>query len=279
VAQTTLAGKPRVLFLLFGDRADPRLLPLATLTEGRVTPITLDAAGWRGFDGLYFKSGARMALFQNGRPIGDATVRRGMWEGNREPLYKLPGCRAVRPLAAAKLSAAPSGAFMLELLAMSDPLPAAPERPATTRADVDTARALAERTAQREGLTKSARAELDLVASAFHTGATGRPTLVASYVEQGAASARSARHVLVIGDASAPTGSYAATYVHVAEGAVPEIRRLIDHADITGDGVDEIVLEALRADGESYLVVMSHADGKWREIARGATSWCVDAPR
>jgi hypothetical protein len=162
---------------------------------------------------------------------------------------------------------------------MSDPLPSTPERPAASKADVDSARALAARAAQREGLTESARAELHLIATAFHTGATSRPTLVASYLEQGAASARSARHLLVIGDSAAPPDAYVASYVHVAEGAVPEIRRLIDHADLTGDGVDEIVLEALRADGDSYLVVLSYGEGKWREIARGATSWCVDTPR
>lgn len=96
---TSLAGKPTTLFLLFGDQADPRLLPVATVVAGRIAPITLDSAGWRTFDKLYFETGAPVSIYKNGAPAAPASIRRGMWT-DADVLYKLPGCRSLRPLGA-----------------------------------------------------------------------------------------------------------------------------------------------------------------------------------
>lgn len=275
--QTSLAGKPTVLFLLFGDHNDPRLLPVATIGHGRISPITLDAQGWRKFDGLYFAKGSEMAIYRRGAPLGNAFVKRGMWDGD-EPLYKLPGCRALRPLAAATLAAAPPDVVTLELLGTSDPLPPVPARPAVGPDLADSARAVAARVAGREGLSATERADLELTVNAFHTGATGKPTLVASYSERGGGGGSSARHVFLLADSSAG-GGYDATFVHVAKDSVPEYRRLIDHVDLTGDGVDEIVLEGWRAGGDTYLVVMKYDAGRWHEVARGDNTWCADPPK
>ena len=275
-AQTSLANKPRTLFFLFGDKADPRVLPLATLTDGKIKPIALDAAGWRDFDKLYFAAGAILPLYQNGNPVGDAVIRRGMWDG-KDALYKLPGCRALRPLAAVTLTGTPASAVMLELLATSDPLPGLASRPAPTTADSDSASALATRVGQHEGLTSTARSELDEVVNVLPTGATSRPTLVGSFMERGSGVNGKPRHVFVIGDYSDSLKSYVQSFVHVPADSLREFRRLIDHADLTGDGVDEIVLEGWRSGGDSYLVFMQYRIGHWREIARGATSWCADA--
>jgi hypothetical protein len=275
--QTSLAGKPTALFLLFGDHNDPRLLPIATIGHGRVTPITLDAEGWRKFDGLYFKTGSQMAIYRHGLSLGNAVITRGMWDGD-QPLYKLPGCRALRPLAAATLAAAPPDVVTLELLGTSDPLPPGPSHPEVPPALTDSARELTARVAGREGLTATDRADLELTASAFHTGASSQPTLVGAYSERAGSNGGTARHVFMLADASG-TGSYDATFVHTAKDSVPEYRRLIDHADLTGDGVDEIVLEGWRAGGDTYLVIMKFDAGRWHEVARGGTSWCADPPR
>jgi len=275
--QTSLAGKPTVLFLLFGDHNDPRLLPVATIGHGRVTPITLDADGWRKFDGLYFKTGSQIAVYRRGGSLGNAVVRRGMWDGD-EPLYKLPGCRALRPLAAATLAAAPSDIVTLELLGTSDPLPPGPSHPDVPAAMADSARELTARVAGREGLSATDRADLELTVTAFYTGATSKPTLVGAYSERGGGGGASARHVFMLAD-STGSGGYDATFVHVAKDSVAEFRRLIDHADLTGDGVDEIVLEGWRAGGDTYLVIMKYDAGRWHEVARGGTSWCADAPK
>ena len=275
--QTSLAGKPTVLFLLFGDNNDPRLLPVATIGHGRITPISLDADGWRKFDGQYFKAGSQMAVYRHGTSLGNAVVRRGMWDGD-EPLYKLPGCRALRPLAAATIAAAPTDVATLELLGTSDPLPPAPAHAEVPAAMKDSAREVAARTAGREGLTATDRADLELTVHAFHTGATSQPTLVGSYSERGGGSGANARHVFLFADASA-AGGYDASFVYAGKDSVAEFRRLIDHADLTGDGVDEIVLEGWRAGSDTYLVIMKYDAGRWREVARGGTSWCADPPK
>jgi len=271
--QTSLAGKPTVLFLLFGDNNDPRLLPVATIGHGRITPVTLDAAGWRKFDELYFKAGSQMAIYRRGASLGNAVVRRGMWEGD-EPLYKLPGCRALRPLAAATLAAVPSDAVTLELLGTSDPLPLGAGHPAAPAALLDSAREVTARIAGREGLTATDRADLELTVSAFHTGASSRPTLVGSYSERGGGSGAHARHVFMLADV-AGTGGYDASLVHVSKDSISEFRRLIDHVDLTGDGVDEMVLEGYTG-GDTFPIIMKFGAGRWTEVARGGTSWCAD---
>ena len=49
---TDLAARPHVLYHVFGERNDPRILPVAVLSKGRIDPIVLSAAGWRQFDRL-----------------------------------------------------------------------------------------------------------------------------------------------------------------------------------------------------------------------------------
>lgn len=273
VHRTSLANKPNVVFLLFGDRADPRLLPVATTIQGQVAPVSLDAQGWRDFDHIYFKPGTAVSLYRDGRPDGDGEIRRGMWDATGA-LYKLPGCHGPKPLAALVPRASESSEVMLERIATSDPLAPAPERDDVPRAAVDSARAVAFRVSQREGITRNARAGLDLAVSAVHTGATSWPTLVASYMERGGGIQGHPRHLFVLAD-SAP-GAYAPTFVHSADDSLPEFRRFIDHADITGDGIDELLLEGWENGGDSFLLFLRFTNGRWREMARGETSWCAD---
>jgi hypothetical protein len=275
---TSLVGKPTVLFLLFGDRLDPRLLPVATIGHGHVTPITLDPSGWRNFDQLYFKAGTQVPVYRNGDAFSNAEVRRGMW-GGREPLYSLPGCRALRPLAAATLPSPPPDVVTLEMIATSDPLPPGAPHPAVAKADLDSARAVAARVAKHGAFAGGGLDDLELTVYAISTGATKRPTLVASYMERGAESMSHPRHLFVLADSSGPSGDYVSSYTHLAKDSVPEFRRLIDHVDVTGDGVDEIVLEGWKSGGDSFLVIMKYVNGKWTELARGANSWCADPPK
>lgn len=271
---TSLAGKPTALFLLFGDRSDPRLLPVATIAGNRITPITLDGAGWHRFDELYFAPGAPLSTYRHGVALPAATVRRGMWS-EAEPLYKLPGCQSPRPLGAVNMPSEPNGNPTLELLASSAALTLPAPRPAAAAADLDSARAFAGRAAQHAGLTRSTRQELELLPLAIHTGATDSPTLVVAYGEKGMAGA--GRHVFALGNFA--VDGYATSFSWVAADSAPEYRRFIDHLDMTGDGVDEIVLEGWRDQGESFLVIMQFTAGRWREVARGTNSWCADGKK
>jgi hypothetical protein len=273
--QTSLAGKPTVLFQLFGDPADPRLLPVATIGHGRVAPISLDAEGWRNFDKLYFKPGSRITVYHDGSPITAAVVQRGMWSDG-SALYKLPGCRAPRPMAAARLDSVPDEMTTLDLIGTSDPLPMT-ARLALTVADEDSARALAERVARRAALLPAARSEMDLSVVAIRTGVSGRPTLLASFMEKPTSSGLRPRQVFALADSAA--GGYAVTFYHAPRDSMPEFRRLVDHVDLTGDGVDEVVLEGWRPGSDSYPIVLKFISGGWHELARGAGSWCADLPR
>jgi hypothetical protein len=272
VRPTSLAGRPAILYLLFGDKADPRLLPVATVANGRVGSLSLDSAGWHAFDKLYFEPGGAVTVYRDGAPLPEASIRRGMWS-DAEPLYKLPGCHALRPLAAVSLKADPALPPTLEFLATSTAMAQA-TRTVPTQADQDSARAFAGRAAQRAGLTRSGRDELELVTQAIHTGATDRPTLVIAYNEKGSGGGAHPRHVFAIADLG--IDSYASTFAHAASDSAPEFRRLIDHVDLTGDGVDEIVLEGWHQGGESFLVILQFTGGRWQEVARGTNSWCAD---
>ena len=273
VHETSLANKPNVIFLLFGDRNDPRLLPVATTIEGQVAPVSLDAKGWRDFDHLYLRAGTPISLYKDGRPDGTATIRRGMWD-EKTPLYKLPACHSLKPLAAMVPRAEETREVMLERIASSDPLAAPPLRAPVSKKLLDSAAALALRVAQREGITRKSRAELDLAVNAIRTGATSAPTLVASFMERGGGIQGNPRHLFILADSGAE--GYRPSFVHSAEDSMPEFRRLIDHADITGDGVDELLLEGWKNGGDSYLLFLRYTGGRWKEMARGATSWCAD---
>jgi len=270
--QTSIAGKPTVLFQLFGDPADPRLLPVAVMGHGRLTPITLDADGWRTFDRLYFKAGSRVTIYRGGTPLTAAVVRRGMWNGG-PPLYRLRRCRAPIPMAAATLDPVPADKASIDLIGTSDPLPAV-ARDSLTAADRDSARSLADRVAARAGLTPAMRAEMDLSTTAFRTGASSRPTLMASFMEKPTAAGLRPRQVFALSDSTA--GGYGVTFFHAPKDSVPEFRRLVDHVDLTGDGVDEVVLEGWKSGSDSYPIVLKFVNGSWHELARGASSWCTD---
>ena len=109
---------------------------------------------------------------------------------------------------------------------------------------------------------------------AIHAGATRAPTLIASFMERGGGIQGRPRHLFVLADSTA--AGYTPTFVHSADDSIPEFRRYIDHADITGDGVDELLLEGWENGGDSFLLFLRFTNGRWREMARGESSWCAD---
>jgi len=174
------------------------------------------------------------------------------------------------------LNAKPEGIVMYELLATSEPVAPPPPRSAISPADRDSLKMFAARAAHKEGLTDKARGDLDEVLQALPTGATPHPTLVASYLEKGSGLTGKPRHVFALGDYNEAQHDYVTSFVHVPGDSIREFRRYIDHLDLTGDGVDEIVLEGWRKEGESYLVILRYQNAHWREVMRTKSSWCDD---
>ena len=74
---------------------------------------------------------------------------------------------------------------------------------------------------------------------------------------------------------------YQPTFRHTASGMVgsAEFRRYIDHLDLNGDGVDEIVLEGWQFAGETFVSVLGYSNGEWSEVFRGRASWCLSRPK
>jgi hypothetical protein len=275
-----LTSKPDILFQVFGEKDDPRMIPVAAIKGGTLQKIELDADGWTQFDALYQRSPMPVSIYQDGRKLGVGTVRQGMWEKAGEPLYTLPSCRVLTPLAAIALGSGIKAGYTVEFLASTATL-GRTQSGTTMPADVASraAREVAYGVGERSNITPSALDSLDFRAVAIHTGATPEPTLVASFIDPGASESEgegTTRHVFAIADRAGDR--YAATFTHAVNGpsASATYRRYVDHLDLTGDGIDEIVLEGWQAGGDTYLMVLGYKSDRWTEVFRGRSSWCIE---
>jgi hypothetical protein len=279
-----LAARPDILFQIFGEREDPRMIPIAAMENGELKKITLSSSGWRQFDAMYLRRGKSYTLYQDGRERGSVTVRQGMWEKPDAPLYSLPGCEALTPLASVSVSGLTKSSYTVEALATSGDRGRA--RAASSLSDAElrkTGRKVALEAGAREAVDARMLDALDYRAVAINTGTTDSPTIVASFLDPTASDAGSASsntvHLFVIADRDAD--GYTPTMSHVINGPLSSAvyRRFFDHLDLTGDGIDEIIAEEWRIGQETALVVLAWAGTKWREIFRGRASWCLDAER
>ena len=280
--QLDLSSKPEILFQVFGERDDPRMIPIATIDGGRLKPIVLSATGWKQFDAIYMRSGTSYSLFRDGRPAGTVEIRQGMWEKS-SPLYSLPRCELLTPLAAVMMDGSLRTGYTVEYLASTANLGSAPAGKPFSSAQAETAaRALGGAVGLDAGISRRTLDSLDFRAVSIMTGTTDAPTIVASYVDPGAemssASEGRTAHVFAIGDRDA-TGGYQTSFTHTVNGPVTsaEYRRFVDHLDIDGDGVDEIILEGWEYGGETFLSVLTYSSGRWRESYRARSSWCLDS--
>ena len=275
-----LSRRPDILFQVFGEKTDAKIIPIAALEGGTLKPIVLTSAGWRQFDAIYMHSGSSYPLYRDGRAESSLEVRQGMWEG--DPLYALPSCQLLTPLASVALAPRTRVGFTVEFLASTAQLGAAhPGRVPGPSEVAKLGRQVATGVAEANNIAAGALAQLDLASYAVHTGATASPTIVASMSDprgQDAAAAGGATtHIFVIAD-RATDGSYIPTYTHVVDGSADaaEQRRYVDHLDVTGDGIDEIFLERTQYGGDTYLEVLGYANGRWELIFRTRPSWCLD---
>jgi hypothetical protein len=281
---TDLSRRPSILYQVFGERDDPRLLPVAALADGQIRPLVLSAEGWQRFDSLYHQPGAQYTIYQDGREAGWARVTRPMWNDRGEPLYSLPRCRSLTPLAAALVKAPPPVGYLVEHLATNAPLATADHRAAVRHAaggeSVGEARRVAASVAEASGMGPGVLSSLDFRTVAVATGATDAPTLVASFIDPTAGTAGAtghAVHLFVLADQV--DGRYMPTYTRIVRSTSTrtDYRRYVDHLDLTGDGVDELILEGWSSGHDSYMLLLQYVDGRWTEAFQGRPSWCLDA--
>lgn len=284
-AQLDLAAHPTILFEVFGETGDPRMIPLAAIENGKLKRIQLTPSGWHRFDAIYLRAGMTYPLYDDGRAAGTVDVRQGMWEKPGDPIYSLPGCHTLTPLAAVTthpLHAAPS--FTVEYLASTTPIGHDHAPTALAPAEVQAiARRVSAQAAKDAGIDPKRLDSLDFHAVAFNSGATPAPTIVASFIDPAAENSTSAAatttHLFVIADRDS-ANAYRATYVHRVDGPLgtADFRRYVDHLDLNGDGVDEIVTEAWVYGGDTHLSVLTWRGERWQELYRSPGHWCLDAP-
>ena len=276
-----LRQHPPILFEVFGERDDPRMVPLASLDGGKLKPIHLNATGWQTFDRLYHRPGTTYTLYQDGRPVGQATVKQGMWSRQDAPIYTLPNCQNLIPLAAVSLDAKVKAGITVEFLATNVALSASrPSAPLAPSATATLARDVAAKIATDARIPRSRLDSLDFHALAVNTGATTNPTLIVSYVdpnaEEAAAHGDETSYLFAIADKVGP--DYAPGFTQTVNGPAADARyrRYIDHIDLDGNGIDEIILEGWQYGGDTYPMVMRYKAGRWIEVLRGPTNWCLD---
>ena len=273
-----LSAKPTLVFQIFGEREDPRMIPIAAVVNGSLQTIELDAAGWRKLDATYMRAPASVGVYQDGDRVGDATIRQGMWQKSGEPLYSLPGCELHTPLAAVSLGEGIKASFTVEFLASTSDIPDRPAgAPMPAAQAAQAAREVAYGVGARARIAHGALDSLDFRAVAVYTGATPHPTLVASFIDDNAGGASgNARHVFIVADRVGDR--YASTFSHAVNGPASSAvyRRYVDHLDVTGDGIDEIILEGWQTGGDTHLLALGYRDGEWKEVYRGRSSWCLD---
>jgi hypothetical protein len=279
-----VSTKPPLVFQAFGNTDSTRLVPIAVIVDGAVTPIVLPEADWRRLDSMYFQAGTEYAVYRDGQPAGAVTVTRRMWEPDSEPLYALPGCREVRPMAAVKLAARVPLDPAFEFLSLSTPVKRSAAAAGAVRDLSAAVRAVALRALRAEGLDSADLDTASFSARAIHLAGGARATLVANQVDANAGDAGPGAghttHFLVLGDDLDGKG-YQVTYSHLESGEarVVEFQRLLDHLDLTGDGTDEVFVESWRYAGTNDLVVLARGNGRWREMLRVQQQWCLKQSR
>ena len=278
--QLDLSRKPNILFQIFGEKDDPRMIPIAVLKGGTVKQISLSASGWRQFDALYQRNGSSYHIYRDGRLVGTARVKQGMWEVPDQPLYSLPSCQQLTPLSSVVAEGNVSPGFTVELFATAARIGSARGKSYTASQASTTARAVARSVAAANDIAPATLDSLDFRGVAIVTGATAEPTIIASYIasnaEERANSDGTTTHIFAIADRTA--AGFEPSYLHAVNGpaASAEYRRYVDHLDLTGDGVDEIILEGWQYGGDTQVLVLGYRGGRWTEIFRGRPNWCLD---
>ncbi|MDP1890179.1 MAG: hypothetical protein Q8K55_04750 [Gemmatimonadaceae bacterium] len=275
-----IATKPPLVFQAFGTLDSTRLVPIAAVIDGSVKPIDLPDADWRRLDSTYFQAGTEYPIYRDGQLAGTVVVSRRMWEPDSEPLYELPGCREVRPMAAVSLRTGVALDPAFEFLSLSATAGSAPTRAEAPRDLGASARAIALVALRTEGLDTADIDTASFSARAINMAGGSRATLVANQVDANAGDtgpgAGHTTHFLVLGDDVDGTG-YKVTYKHLESGEarLVEFQRLLDHLDLTGDGTDEIFVESWRYASTNDLLVLTRTNGQWHESLRVPQKWCL----
>jgi hypothetical protein len=283
-ALTDLSANPTLLFSVFGPRETPKLAPIAVVTKAGLQPIVLDDAGWRTLDSMYFSAGRKLPVYRNGQALGDIEIVRGMWPADSAPLYEVPTCRDVVPQALGRLVTATELEESVELLAASAPLAQTSDAKPFPRDPEAQGRTLASAVAAAADIGPEDLNGLDFHARWLRTGvgANGR-TLLTSYIDPNAGDlgpgAGSTAILILLAEDSATTFNTSYQHARVGEARSVEFRRVVNYADLDGDGKSEILLQNWRYAAIPSLTLLKYGNGRWSEAFSVSEEWCTDQKR
>jgi hypothetical protein len=277
-----LAAKPPVLFQVFGEVRDPRIVPIGVVEAGRVRPINLTRRGWQQFERVYTAPGTILELYQDGRRTGTARVVESMWQGRDSALYSLPGCRVALPVARVSLQGEVGGRQVVEALASNGKFGRARDvEPMSPEEVRKVGREIALLAGSRYGISPRSLDSLDSRMVAVPTGTSKKPTIVIAYTNGAKRTVdtsitRGPRQLLLLADVG--EFGYHPTYrfYQTTTGFSPEFRRYIDHLDLDGDGADELLVEASVVGVGTAYNVLEFSNDRWFERYRSDPNWCLD---
>src|ERR1019366_6679015 len=187
VAALDLAGKPQILFQIFGERESPHMMPIGAIVNGAIKPIGLTLSGWKQLDAQYMAAGTKYPFYVEGGDPGELTV-------TRDTAYSLPGCSAVKPMAVVQLAfKTPHADPTVEFVASSGAaVPPRRERGTLmTSADIaKLARSIGHAAGKRVNLSPAELDSLDFHARMIATGASQAPTMLISFIDPNSGNAR-----------------------------------------------------------------------------------------
>jgi hypothetical protein len=204
-----------------------------------------------------------------------------MWPVDSAPLYTVAGCRQVVPHALGRLQATVALEESIELLGSSLPMVQKVDTRAVPSGAENQGRTLASAIAAGSDIGPEDLAGLDYHARWLRTGVgvNGR-TLLTSYIDPNAGDlgpgAGNTAILLALAEDSA--GVLQTTYQHAVSGEsrTVEFQRVLNHVDLNGDGVSELILEVWRYAGIPSLAILTRQPGGWTETFRVGLDWCTD---
>lgn len=246
-------------------KGDALLEPVATLTEGGyiAPPADPDSPAGDAFEARWMNAGRRYDVLSRGERVGGVTVR----EPARMGCFGLSvyGALAVRGrlpgewrgLAGEGLPEQPGAPWLREATAGE-------------RRDLDR---MAAALFQAHGIDAAARSRGDTAVAALVVHPNARPLLVGTYalVEEGGVLRQAA--LMVVAEEGEAGYRPAYTWFHEAMDAEVESRRVVDAADLDGDGMPELVIRNGYYESWDFIILKRGEHG-WVTVYHGGGSGC-----
>jgi hypothetical protein len=266
-----LRGEPPILFRVVPTgNGGARVFPLAAGTRDGVQMLRFSDRAWREFDQAVLRNGKAVPLVHEGREAGALRIMRGMWDPPAQPLDSFPGCPIVIPAGIGLYQ--DSGDFEVGVLRPVPPVAGAVERANTTQALANVATLVA----PAKGIKVQELPGYTRRVITVPNQSTGHEAVVAIYDDAAPRSDTTSRPVqfLVVLDKS-PYG-YRPSFTFATRGTAADEPpwRLLDWADLTGDGTPELIFGLRLREASLSTVVVGFARGEWRELMRRGEGRC-----